>query len=276
MSEVLSSSDGSSVELPLDRIIIDSALQPRVKGIDDAHVAVLCEVLDELPPVKVVQSDAGLVLVGGGHTLCAYQNSGRETIPAEVIARPEDGDLLALAFRENAKFGLAYTGDDRNAFAVHLLRQHPDWSDRRIGTLAGRRQPTVARIRAGLEASAQIEQTTTRVGRGGYTYSVTREEHRQPGELAPDREPLSDRLFTPRERRNQGKVARYLTRVADSLENQFDLSGLETADAAAEACRLVLGLEAATGLAERLGPAAQNVVDVAVALGYAIEAEDDE
>ena len=245
--------------------------QPRVNGIHDAHVAVLSECLDDLPPVKLVETaEHGLVLAGGHHTLCAYQNAGRATIPAEIIAAPADGDLLAVAFHENALFGLAYTAEDRNAFAAHLLRLHPERSDREIGREAGRSQPTVARIRAQLEASATIEQTDTRVGRGGYRYAVTRE-NRQSGELPPDKEPLSS-VFTSKERREQRRLVRYFERLATALDDGFAFDNWQSSDEGAEACRAVLGDEAAEQLGEDLGPAASNVLDLAIALGY----QDDE
>ena len=271
-SDTRSESSAEVLNLPLDHILVDSSLQPRVKGINDAHAAVLGEVLDELPPIKVVKQGTDFVLLGGQHTLCAFQNAGRETIPAQVIALPEDEDPLTVAFLDNAAHGLAYTGDDRNAFTAHLLRQHPDWSDRRIGTLAGRMQPTVARIRAELEASAQIEQTETRVGRGGYTYSPVRGETRQRGELPAEQETIAERLFTAKDRREQRRLARYFERLSLALDDGDGFDNWQNAADAADACRVVLGDEDAAELGGQLGPAARNVLDVALALGYKDEA----
>jgi hypothetical protein len=262
----------------LDEIIIDITLQPRVAGIDADHVRTLEKVADAWPPLVVVEHLGALVLVDGFHRYAAAQNLGLATVPVVRHDMPEDRDLKGLAFRLNAVHGRPLTLQDRRDRATELLQRYPGWSDREIARQCGLAQPTVAKLRSELEASAQIEQTDVRVGRGGYTYTVgTNAKQRPAGELPA--EGLGERLggalgrmFTSAERRQQRQVAAYFKRLAVALEDGDDLDGWETVNGAAEACRLVLGDEAATDLGERLGRTSRNVLDVAIALGY----DDDE
>lgn len=255
-------------------ISIDAALQPRVEGIDPDHVRALEAVVDAWPPLVAVQDNGSLVLVDGFHRFAAAQNLGLVTIPVEIRDLPEDGDLKGLAFSLNAAHGRPLTLQDRRTRAIDLLQLHPDWADREIGRRCGLAQPTVAKLRAELETSAQIEQTDVRVGRGGYTYSVgTNLKQRPAGELPGEGlgGRLSDtvgRLFTSEERRQQRQVASYFKRLAIALEDSDGLNGWETAADAADACSLILGDEAVTDLGERLGRTSRNVLDVALALGY--------
>jgi hypothetical protein len=255
------------LELPLDRILVDPSLQPRVGGLDADHVVALQECPESWPSPVVVER-SGYMLVDGFHRYAAAQNLGLQTIPVEVREMPADGDLRALAFALNIGHGRPLTLADRRDFAAYLLRQHAQWSDREVGRQAGLSQPTVARVRSALEASAQIEQTETRVGRGGYTYSPAREEQRQPGELPADQESLTDRLFTAKDRRDQRHLARYFERLAVALDDQFDFESWRGADDAAEACRAVFGDGEAAELAERLAVGCRNVLDVAEELGH--------
>lgn len=268
----------SRVELSITAITIDPVLQPRVDGIDPDYVRALEDVLDAVPPIRVVEWDGQKILVDGFQRVAAFQNRGVTTVPVEMVPAPADGDLKALAFTLNAGHGRPFSQADRRAEGTRLLRRHPDWADREIGRRCGLAQPTVAKLRDELEASAQIEQTDVRLGRGGYTYTVgTNAKQRPAGEL-PD-EGLGERvsgavgrMFTSEERRQQRRLASYFKRLAVALEDGGDLAGWESATDAAEACRLVLGDEDAADLGERLGRTSRNVLDVAIALGY----DDDE
>jgi len=256
-----------TIALRLDRILVDPALQPRLGGLDAGQVAALVENPDGWPPLIAVE-DGGYRLVDGFHRFAAAQNLNRKTVPVQVLEMPADGDLAALAFALNALHGQPLTLADRRAFAARLLRRDPASSDREVGRRAGLSQPTVAKVRTELEAGEEIEATETRVGRGGYTYTTDRGQARHKGELPEDEETFGERFFGARERRAQRRLARYFDRLAVALEDGYDLPGWETADDAAQACRLVFGDKEAAELGVRLGPAAENVVEVARALGY--------
>lgn len=261
-------------DLPLHRIVIVPDLQPRVKGLDEGHVQALQDAPESWPPLVAVQQGGQCVLVDGLHRYAAAQNLSLSTVPVRIVPPPADGDLHALAFALNAAHGRPLGLADRRAFAERLLRQHPDWADREIGRRCGLSSNTVGAIRERLARAAQIEQTDTRVGAGGYVYSIgTNPKQRPPGEL-PEvgiSAMVSDavgRVFSPTERRQQRRVAQYLQRLAIALDDQDGLEGWGAAGEAAEACRLVLGAERAAELGERLGWTSRSVLDVALALGY--------
>lgn len=269
----------TATDLRLDRIAVDPSLQPRVKGLDADHVRALQEAPESWPPLLVVQRGSQYLLVDGFHRLAAAQNLGLDTVSVRVVVAPADGDLHALAFSFNAAHGRPLSLADRRAFAERILRREPHLADREIGRRCGLSSNTIGVIRERLEDAAQIEQTSERVGRGGYVYAVgTNEEKRQPGELpeAGFEEAVGDGvsgIFTSSERKQQRRVTRYLQKLATALEDQYDLEGWESANDAAEACRLVLGEESAGELAHRLGDGAYNVLQAAISLGYEEESE---
>ncbi len=254
-----------AVCLRVDRIDVDPSIQPRTGGIDPDHVRALEESPESWGTLAVVQRAGSHVMVDGFHRLAAAQNLGREEVEVRILDDPKDGDLRALAFRLNAKHGRPLSLSDRRAEAARVLGAHAEWSDREIGRHCGLSQPTVARIREDLEASAQIERTETRVGRGGYTYTAP---DRRTGEL-PSRglgEALGDavgQLVSRRGRIAQRKVARYLQRLAVALGDLWELDGWDTPEEAAEACRVVLGQEQAVELGASLGASAEHVLAVA-------------
>ncbi|WP_298161782.1 ParB/RepB/Spo0J family partition protein [Acidocella sp.] len=255
----------------LSSIIADPALQPRIGGLDFDHVKALEAVAEAWPPLKVVKQGGGFLLVDGFHRFAAAQNLGLETICAEILIPPEDGDLLGLAFALNAVHGRPLTLSDRRAFAARLLKAHPDWSEREIARRAGLVQPTVSKIRQELEAQAAIAPTDSRVGRDGRSYMVPPKGQAKTPEAYQTGPTLLERIgdaFTPAERRNQREIARYLQKLADALEDQDKLTGFESIDSASDACRAVLGTEAAQELADRLGWSAENILKIAEALGY--------
>jgi len=252
-------------ELPLDRILVDPALQPRVGGLDPAHVAALQENAEAWPPLVVVER-GGYVLVDGFHRYAAAQNVGLETVPVEVREMPADGDLHALAFALNAAHGRPLTLADRRGEAERLLGADATVSNLDVARRTALSPTTVATIREQLEAAEQIPATEQRVSRSGVAYTPS--SPRQRGELPEVQETLSERLFSAKDRREQRRLARYLERLAVALDDQYGFEAWQTATDAADACRAVLGDEDAAELGGRLGPAARNVLDVALGLGY--------
>jgi hypothetical protein len=256
------------LELPVARILVDASLQPRVGGLDADHVAALEENPEAWPPLVVVD-DGGYRLVDGFHRLAAAQNLGLEIVRVEVHEMPDDGDVRGLAFRLNAAHGRPLTLADRRTEAERRLHADPAVSNMEVARATALSPTTIATIREQLEVSEAIPATDQRVSRAGVTY--TPPSPRQPGELPPDREPLGA-VFGSKERREQRRLVRYFERLATALDDGFAFDNWQSAEDGATACRAVLGNEAAEQLGQDLGPAATNVIDLAVALGY----EDDE
>lgn len=255
----------TDIKLALDRILVDPSTQPRVGGLDADHVAELQENPDAWPPLVVVEDD-GYKLVDGFHRYAAAQNLGLHAVPVKVLDMPADGDLRSLAFALNAVHGKALTVTDRREEAKRLLRADAIISSLEIARRAGVSPSTVTAYRNELVSAGEIDATEQRVSRSGIAY--TPPVARPRGELPAECEPLAERLFSPKERREQRRLARYFERLAVALDDQFDFESWQGASDAAEACCAVLGSVDATELGSRLGPAARNVLDVALALGY--------
>lgn len=261
--------------LKLSEISIDPNLQPRVDGLDQNHVKDLEAVAENWPPVAVVDLAIGYVLVDGFHRYAAAQNLGLTEIVARIVDTPSDGDLLALAFTLNAVHGKPLTLSGRRAFAVQLLRQQSELSDREIGRRSGLTQPPIAKLRSELEARQEIAPTENRVGGDGQVYKVqTQSPRRAAGELPTEEsESLVNRLLSGDERRAQRQIVQYLQRLAVAFEDQDKFDHWGDASDAAEAVSAVLSADQVSELAENLGIYAVNVLDVAELLGYVSESE---
>jgi ParB-like chromosome segregation protein Spo0J len=240
----------SAFEVPFASLVILRELQPRTTGLDPEHVAALKESIEYFPPITVIERDGQLVLVDGQHRVAAAQELGLTRISARIIASPEDGDLHSLAFTLNALHGRPLTLPDRRAEAARLLRASPVTSDNEIAQHCSLAQPTVGKIRAALEAGAQIEQTTSRVGRGGYRYEIRPRE--------PDSGPEAERR----------RLARYLVRLATTLERSNDYPAWTDAEAAAGALLEFSGEDEAPEIVEMLGRNASDVLALAAFLGW--------
>jgi len=238
------------LKVAISSVRVDPTVQPRTAGIDPAHVRALAESAEDWPPLVVVGSGNGFVLVDGAHRFAAAQDIGRTDIDVTVVEAPPDGDLRSMSFELNRQHGRALTLTDRREEAARQLRRRPDISDREIGRQCGLAQPTVAKIRAALEAGAQIEQTTSRVGRGGYQYDV------QPRDT--DSGPEAERR----------RLAAYLVRLATTLERSNDYPAWTDAEAAAEAFLEFCEDETALEIIEMLGRNASDAVNVANYLGW--------
>ena len=257
-----------AIEKSISAIVIDHALQPRVGGIDPKHVQDIQDAFELCPPIKVVQQGDKYVLLDGFHRYAAAQNLCLETVTVEIV-QPHDQDLFALAFSLNAAHGRPLTLTDRRNYAGRILRMDPSLSDREVGRRVGLMQPTIAKVRLELERTADIPVLTERVSRDGQTYAVSA---KKPDNRTSLIEVISNAL-SPAERNNQRKVARYFTELAAVLTEQDGLAGFDEIEDAVQACRAVLGDEKAAELGATLGWSGQNVLQIALGLGFVPEAE---
>jgi ParB-like chromosome segregation protein Spo0J len=255
----------NTLDLPLERILVDPALQPRVGGLDMDHVAALAQNPDSWPPLIVVEH-GGYQLVDGFHRFASAQNLSLDHVTVRIVETPADGDLRALAFALNAVHGRPLTLGDRRVEAERLLRNDATASNLDIARRTALSPTTVATIREQLEAAEAIPATDQRVSRSGVSY--TPPSPRQRGELPAEQEPLLERLLTAKDRRDQRRLARYFERLSVALDDGDGFENWQVAADAAEACRAVLGDEDAAELGGQLGSAARNVLDVAEELGY--------
>lgn len=226
-------------QVSLDAITLDSDLQPRCDGIDERHVAALMESPETWPPIALFRRQDRLILGDGFHRVHAARRLGLESIQAVVLDATVDADLAWAAFDLNLKHGRALTLADRKAFALRVLRQTPDLSDREIGRRTYLNHETVGVLRS---------------NSGNTLAPYTR----RPGDIEDD---VS--LFDPIRRakgatRAQKAIAGYLKRLSVALEDPYDddsdTAGIEgwsdDPETIAGACFATLGADRAAELLE--------------------------
>ncbi|MEV0041362.1 ParB N-terminal domain-containing protein [Streptomyces sp. NPDC050804] len=136
---------------------------PRLGGLDMAHVRLLAERLDVLPPVLIHR--ATMRVVDGRHRVAAARSHGLEHVPVRWFEGSDDEAFVA-AVRLNASHGLPLAGHERAAAAQRILASHQERSDRWIASVCGVAPRTVAALRA----RTAPEGTTAagfRIGRDG-------------------------------------------------------------------------------------------------------------
>jgi hypothetical protein len=131
------------LEVPVDRLVVDSKIQPRVHGIKEQHVKQLLEALavGELPPVVVTPHPDGrrYIVVDGAHRLEAYCRAGRQVVPVRVL----DAAGYWESFVLNREHGLPLSVQDRKVCAAWLKRNRPELSIREIAREVGLAPSTV-------------------------------------------------------------------------------------------------------------------------------------
>ncbi|WP_235828465.1 ParB N-terminal domain-containing protein [Actinomadura rubteroloni] len=135
---------------------------PRLSGTDPAHVEVLAETPDDLPPVIVHR--ATMRVIDGAHRLAAARRRGAETIAA-VFFDGTEAEAFVLAVRANAEHGLPLSLTERKHAAERIIAWHPRWSNRRVAATAGLSPSTVANLRRRMPPGLAGE--GSRVGRDG-------------------------------------------------------------------------------------------------------------
>lgn len=172
-----------------------TGLSPRVAGCSEENVERLAELDEELPPILVLRSTNQVI--DGMHRLLAARRRGRETIAARFCDSDEDKAFL-LAVQSNAMHGLPLSLHDRKAAAARILRNHEEWSNRRIASIVGLSDKTVTSVRNRLTPVAgQI--VTRRIGLDGRARPATAGAANQAPATSP---PAGDTAYAPRRRAN--------------------------------------------------------------------------
>ena len=94
--------------------------------LDAARVERYAQILDELPPVVVFDTEEGLLLADGYHRVAAARRRGRETVEAEVRPGSRHDALLYAA-----AVGAAQRGISPDEAAAYIRRRGWDWTSER-------------------------------------------------------------------------------------------------------------------------------------------------
>jgi ParB-like chromosome segregation protein Spo0J len=159
--------------IPVELLVL--AGSPRSSGEDPQHIRQLLEAAGSLPPIVVHRPT--MRVVDGFHRV----QVARQLDMPEIAAHLFDGDAesaFLLGITLNVAHGLPLTRADRNSAADQLLHDHPEWSNRMIGSVVGLSDKTIAARRTKL--TAENPQLTRRIGRDGRSRPSTSRQRPQP------------------------------------------------------------------------------------------------
>ncbi|MET9966108.1 hypothetical protein ABZZ80_09415 [Streptomyces sp. NPDC006356] len=135
---------------------------PRIAGESPAHLTLLAETTEPLPPITVHRPT--MRVIDGMHRLRVAAEQGKDLIPAQFFDGSEQ-DAFALSVQRNTRHGLPLSTADRTAAAKRILVSHPEWSDRMVASITGLSTKTVRTLRRG--ETGRIPEAAARLGRDG-------------------------------------------------------------------------------------------------------------
>lgn len=169
---VLPGISSTVVNVAINRLVLNDS--PRLQGEDAAHIQVIAEVEDGLPPILVHRDT--MQVIDGMHRVRAAIVKGRTAIAARFF----DGDekeVFLLAVRANIEHGLPLSLTDRKAAAMRIIGSHAHWSDRAIAESTGLSARTIASLRR--RVTTQSPQLNARFGQDGRVRPVSNTEGRR-------------------------------------------------------------------------------------------------
>ncbi|GAA4823294.1 ParB N-terminal domain-containing protein [Streptomyces ziwulingensis] len=150
-------------------------------------MAALAELDVPLPPI-IVHRDS-MRVIDGVHRLRAAQLRGHDSI-AVTFYDGTEADAFVLAVESNVRHGLPLSLPDRKRAAARIITTHPQWSDRKIASVAGLSPGTVAEVRR--SATVGVPGDIARIGRDGRVRPVDiTEGRRRAGQLIAENPSLS-------------------------------------------------------------------------------------
>jgi ParB-like chromosome segregation protein Spo0J len=115
----------------------------RISGIRADHLDAIAALQGLWAPILISRDHR---IIDGHYRFMAARRQGQSHIACEYFDGDQDAAYVE-AVRRNAAHGLPLTTKERLRAASCIVRRFPEWSDRRIGRLAGISHATVARLR---------------------------------------------------------------------------------------------------------------------------------
>jgi hypothetical protein len=136
----------SSILIRIDLLRSNDQYQPRLGGLNEAHVQILTgSDVAEWPPLLVTPNEeGGFDVIDGNHRLAAARLMAIENL--QCVIDPEAGYPEAVA--ANLRHGLPLSIPERKQYARWLKHHYPELSFREIGRQCGLHHETVARTLA--------------------------------------------------------------------------------------------------------------------------------
>lgn len=160
------------VEVEVGSLSISSS--PRFSGTDPKHVETLAAAQTPLPPIIVHRET--MRVIDGAHRLIAARLRGQGKIAVRFF-EGDEADAFVLAVKSNIAHGLPLSMADRKRSAGCIIASHPQWSDRRIASVAGIAPGTVAEIRR--RTPGRLPAEHKRIGQDGRMRPVNGAEGRK-------------------------------------------------------------------------------------------------
>lgn len=150
--------------LPLAGIHIDPTINPRAGGLNEAVVEEYAAAVGagaEFPELVVYCSEAGTNWLSEGfHRAAGYAKAGVKKVKCEV-RKGERRDALRNACGSNATHGLRRTNADKRRAVEILIKEFPEWSNRRIADEAAVTHAFVNGIRKTNDQTGNVETVST-------------------------------------------------------------------------------------------------------------------
>lgn len=135
---------------------------PRLGGADQEHIEAMAAAPGALPPIVVHRPT--MRVIDGAHRIQAALRRGEPEIAVRFFDGPAE-DAFVLSVWLNVAHGLPLALADRKRATERIVTSHPQWSDRRVASVAGLSPGTVADIRRRVVGPA--EAAASRVGQDG-------------------------------------------------------------------------------------------------------------
>lgn len=133
----------TAVMIPVDHLVLDTAYQPRARGLSPSHLKLLRESDPQTWEALLVapNGDGAYTVLDGFHRTTVACELGLKQLPCIV----QDGAGYPEAVAANISHGLPLSSDDRKEAARWWAEQEPHLSYREIGRRVGLSDKTVKR-----------------------------------------------------------------------------------------------------------------------------------
>ena len=172
-----------ATEIRIADIRRDGATQPR-SGLDAQHVEDLIQALTDgatLPAIDVMFDGTFYWLYDGFHRTAAHERLGHTKIAA-IVHQGAQEDAQWESYAANKSHGLKRSNEDKKRQVLAALRhpKAPTLSNRELARHVGVDEGTIRYYRTQLESTAEIPQSTTRIGADGRTINTAKIGSNQP------------------------------------------------------------------------------------------------